>query len=94
MSEQDVSDSSKFENNFDNDFNVVKNPDYKIEGNNVFRVNSFTVDKTFKGKGKGKTFTPKGKGKGRQRQRQGEAVPELQPKYQDIQILNTRWLSG
>ena len=86
MSEQDVSDASKFENNFDNDFNVDqdrmndliagwdkfnedlnvdKNPDYKIEGNNVFRVNSFTVDKNFKGKGKGKTFTPKGKGKGR-----------------------------
>ena len=73
VSEQDFNDASKFEKNFDNDFNVdqdrmndliagwnkfnevlnvEKNPDYKIEGNNVFRVNSFTVDKTLKGKGK------------------------------------------
>ena len=86
MSEQDVSDASKFENNFDNDFNVDQdrmndliagwdkfnedlnvetNPDYKIEGDSVFRVNSFTVDKNFKGKGKGKTLSDKGKGKGK-----------------------------
>ena len=41
-------------NKFNEDFEFDENPDYKIEGNNVDRVNSFTMEQTSKGNGKGK----------------------------------------